>query len=101
MKYIKMAASMLGIIIGLFVINEYIVSEAELDEFEIKTVQTLEQFQKGMVQQNSIQRLDRLNDAYFKYKLYLKEHPEDECIRDDFNEVVRQRDLLRRELGLQ
>ena len=100
MKYIKIAASMLGILIGLFAINEYVVSEAELDAFEVKTVQTLEQFQKEMYQQNDMQRLDRLNDEYFKYRLYLKEHPNDECIKNDFRELIRQRDALREKLGL-
>jgi len=100
MKYLRIAIAGIVTLVGLFALNDYVVSQQELQEFELRTVQTLEQFQEKIQQQHDMNRLDMLNDDYYRQKQRLRDHPEDEELQEDLERTEKARDGLREKLGI-
>jgi transposase len=100
MKYFRIAIAGIVALVGLFALNDYVVSQQELQEFEFRTVQTLEQFQEKIQQQHDINRLDMLNDDYYRQKQRLRDHPDDEELKEDLDRTEKARDGLRQKLGI-
>jgi len=104
MKYFKIAIAGILTLFGLFVINDYIVSEAELQEFktdfEIETVQTFQQFQGQMDQRFDLSRYSEVTEQLARERYRLEQDSNNQAIRNEVNRLERKQSELRNKLGL-
>jgi hypothetical protein len=104
MQNMKTALYALGVLAGLIGLNAYLVSEAELDEFEIQTVQTMKEFRQEIQQDNQhcrdMDKLDRLNDDYHRVIILMQQYPDNQMLSDEKGRIEAERQRLRTKLGL-
>lgn len=100
MNYFKIAIAGILTLIGLFGLNEYVVSQNELDEFEIRTVQTLQQFQSQMDQRFDLSRYSEVTEQLARERYRLSQDPNNRAIRDEVARLEKRQCELRNKLGL-
>lgn len=104
MNYFKIAIAGILTLIGLLAINEFIVSEAELEEFktnfEIETVQTFQQFQGQMDQRFDLSRYSEVTEQLARERYRLSQDPSNQTIRDEVTRLEKRQCELRTKLGL-
>lgn len=100
MNYFKIAIAGILTLIGLFGLNEYVVSQNELDEFEIRTVQTLQQFQSQMDQRFDLSRYSEVTEQLARERYRLSQDPNNQAIRDEVTRLEKRQCELRNKLGL-
>ena len=104
MANLKTALYALGVIIGLLGLNAYLVSDSELDaeitDLEVRTVQTLEQFQGSIRQGRQLDRYTRLNDDLHRARILSFQYPSNEQLKSEVRRLEAELARLKEELGI-
>jgi hypothetical protein len=65
------------------------------DRIEKKTVEILDDFRKELNRNFQIQRLEALNDTFYKQKALVKLYPSDVDLKDDLTKIEQERSKIK------
>ncbi len=79
--------------------HEREVTKLELAGFEKQIVTTLQQFQKSSDYKYYSQILENLNEQMYKLRQWLREHPNDQDAREDYENIKTKIDMIKQKLN--
>jgi len=88
----------LGLVSSLFGLDSRYARSKELAQMEQQTVQTFQQFKQDYQRDRLQQRYTTLTDQMVNLKILMKKYPSDQDLREDYNNVIREREKVKEQL---
>jgi len=80
---------------GWIAIDNFFVTASDLKALEKNTANTLESFQMRIDTSFDLFLLDKLNQEIFTYKRLIRERPNDDSLKDELNDLIKQKDKIK------
>lgn len=97
-KIVVTFCGVLGIMMGIFAFDSRYAKSQEIVVLEAKTASTIEEVKKTIQIQQDLMRLDNLNDQLLKTKLMIKTYPEDNELKEDYQNLQKEKINVKKKL---
>jgi hypothetical protein len=97
-KWLQTAIGICTLTAAIFGAVIYFATADDLKQLEKRTVQTLEQFQKGIDKRVDQQQLDSLNIQKFRLREELRKNPKDPIVKEDYQAIKEQIVIIENQL---
>ena len=87
-----------ALITGVITLDSRYATSEDLKKTEIQLVQTLEKFQKDMINDRLEQRYINLTDQVYQYKALIKKNPKDTELKEDYIKLEQERQDVKKKM---
>jgi hypothetical protein len=97
-KGVTTIVSIIAIVTALVAFDARYAKPADVKNVEQKVVQTLDQFKTSLQLRDDITRLDAVNNQLMQTKIQLRNHPNDQDLKDDYEALKQQKIKLQEKI---